>query len=1101
MELSAFIREHQQDILADWERAVRQLPAANELDHLTLVDHIPGLLARIAEMVDEVAAGGRPQPPSDLVEHHALERLDEGFDLARVVTELSVLRDGIFKLAEADAAGIRAINQAIDRAIVTSVQRYTYARDRTLQALDQLFAAALETRNLGDFLERLLAVLLDTTPAIDTATILLRDDGVLRVRASAGYAPQPDLAMRIGDGFAGRIAQTGQPLHLHDAATDPLVLDAGLRTAGVKGLFGVPLLDGERVIGVAHIGSLTAHELSRQDRRLLVAMASRATAAISQHMLRDAAERRAREQTAVAKLGTAALSAPDTAALLELAVRCATDTLGADMTAVFMRDPGGDLVLAAGTGWKPGVVGAMRVRADTATHIGSAYVANRPLAIEDLPDDKLLRDHDLRSIVAVPIPPSTVVSPPYGVLVACSRRPGQLAEADVAFLVACAHVLGTAIALREAEAARALSIANLESVLASSALGIAFLDRDLRYIRINDALAAINGPPASEHLGRTVRDVLGDVTADQLEPSLRHVLATRQPVMNLESAVELPSTPGRIRVFLSNYFPVETDDVELFGVGGVLIEITDRKRTEEALRRSERQLRTLADTSPQRAWSAAADGTVTWFNERWRAFTGQPGVAGVGVDPATFQHPDERERVMVKYQEHIDAGVPWQDVYPLRARNGGYRWFLGRSVPIRDDGGEITQWFGTATDITEQRFMADATAVLSSSLDYKQTLAKIAELAVPALADWCAVDLVEANATTRVAVAHSDPAKVRTAHDLAREYPPDPSSSWGAAHVIRTGEPELVSDIPDEMLVQRTRDAHHLELSRALGFHSYVIVPLVARGRILGAITLVSAESRRRYGDGDLELAVELGQRAGMAVDNARLYEESQRETHMREDILAIVSHDLKNPLGAIHLAAQLLLSELGESAPKQLHMIERASTRMEHLIADLLDMASVQAGRFAVDCKREDVERLMREVFEVHEPFAREKGISLACDCQLRGAQLLCDRERLMQVFGNLIGNALKFCGPGDHVTIRGRPDGAFARFEVDDDGPGIPADELAHVFEPYWSARRTTTKKRGTGLGLFISQGIVQAHGGKLWAESVVGKGTRFSFTVRLA
>lgn len=293
-DLAAFLRAHRAEILREWETVVRALPRARELDRPALLDHLPPLLDRIAEMAEELARGGSPTLPSAEAERHAHDRLDEGMDLAEVVAEFALLRDCVLRLYDRERrdeahAGVLVLNQAIDLVVAASVERYIEARDRTLKALDRISAAALESSSLDELLQRLLRVFIEITAAVDTAVILLREDDRLRVRAAVGL--EEDVArgfsLRVGEGFAGRIAAEKTPLQLPAAATDPLVKSEILRARGVRALFGVPLVAGGDVIGVAHMGSLTASTFSEQDQRLLRAMAERATAAIFQHRLRD----------------------------------------------------------------------------------------------------------------------------------------------------------------------------------------------------------------------------------------------------------------------------------------------------------------------------------------------------------------------------------------------------------------------------------------------------------------------------------------------------------------------------------------------------------------------------------------------------------------------------------------------------------------------------------------------------------------------------------------------------------------------------------------------------------------------------------------------
>ena len=295
-------------------------------------------------------------------------------------------------------------------------------------------------------------------------------------------------------------------------------------------------------------------------------------------------------------------------------------------------------------------------------------------------------------------------------------------------------------------------------------------------------------------------------------------------------------------------------------------------------------------------------------------------------------------------------------------------------------------------------------------------------------------------------------------------------------------------------------------------FYASVVITAVhdEAGRLLGFAKVTRDITERRAAEEALsrsatELEERVRERTQQLVQtNEKLeaaFEEAQHAIRMREEVLAVVSHDLRNPLAAIQMAAALLLLRLGGDARsrKQVETIHRSATRMEHLLGDLLDMASIQAGRLALERQPEDVTLVLNEVMEVHDPSAREKGLLLLRQCDLGDVRLDCDRDRVLQVLGNLIGNAIKLCQAGDSITITCVPAGLEALFAVSDTGPGIPEAELPHLFEPYWSAQRHA--KKGTGLGLYISKGIVEAHGGRLWVESQQGEGATFYFTLPVA
>ena len=293
--LSELLRRFKHEIISDWERQVRALSVARDLSRPALLDHIPMLLDRIADLAEDPACSDVERATAT---RHALERLEEGFDLTEVVTELSLLRNAILRVWEREEldpnrqGDVRVLNQAVDQALAASVEQYTRARARTLRALDRISTAALEARTLDELLHRLLMVFLESTPAVDTAAILLCAGENLEVRAAIGLEADadPGLSVRIGEGFAGTIARERQPLHLRAATADRLVENEVIRMRNVRALYGVPLLQGDELIGVAHMGSLTAYSFSDEDRQLFSAMAARATACICQHMLHDLAE-------------------------------------------------------------------------------------------------------------------------------------------------------------------------------------------------------------------------------------------------------------------------------------------------------------------------------------------------------------------------------------------------------------------------------------------------------------------------------------------------------------------------------------------------------------------------------------------------------------------------------------------------------------------------------------------------------------------------------------------------------------------------------------------------------------------------------------------
>jgi signal transduction histidine kinase len=398
-----------------------------------------------------------------------------------------------------------------------------------------------------------------------------------------------------------------------------------------------------------------------------------------------------------------------------------------------------------------------------------------------------------------------------------------------------------------------------------------------------------------------------------------------------------------------------------------------------------------------------------------------------------------------------------------------------------------------------QRFLAESSRLLAESLDHRETLKTVARLAVPDIADWCVVDLVQDDGSmARVAVEHRDPARVGLASELQAKFPPRPDAVSGPAHVIRTGKTELETHVSDSALHDIAPEPDRLRLLQALGLNSYISAPLRTRGRILGSITFFTDADRTLSVD-DVAMAEDLARRAATAIDNARLYDEAQRAVHAREDILAIVTHDLRTPLAAIVTAAATQAAaapatEDGARLRRRAETIQRAAQHMTRLIGDLTDLAQIDAGRLAIRRTPHDPAALAREVADTLQPVAVEQGAQLRLEVVEPVSQIDCDGDRVMQVLTNLTSNAVKVGAPTVTIRVEARPGDIL--FTVSDSGPGIRQEDLPRMFDRYWRAE--SAQYKGTGLGLPISRGIVTAHGGRIWVISELGVGSSFHFTL---
>lgn len=699
--LSDFLRQYQTDIMADWSNRIRSLSPARELSERAIVDHLPRILARVADIVEAVHTGGQASL-EEVPEQHAVDRLQRGFDLDQIVMEYGLLRRTILDMWESRIGGrialseLRNFDAAFDESIKQSAIRYAQAREKLLRALDRVSEAALASADLDPFLQNLVRVVLEGTESADSCAILLREGDLLRARAAVGLEQDAvgRYSVKIGEGFAGHVAQQKRPVTLGHASEDPIVGSPVIRESGMHALYGVPMLRENEVIGVAHIGSKSAFEFSEEDKLLFRTVVSRATS---------------------------------------------------------------------------GVVKAQSI--------------------------------------------------------------AELARSEAA-----------------------------------------------------------------------------------------------------------------------------------------------------------------------------------------------------------------------------------------------------------------------------QRFLSDAGHEFSKSLDFEATLIKIAHLAVPAIADWCVVDRREGERIRRVAAAHADPAKVWIAKAIGERYAPDPKDERGVPQVFRTGKIEWRAEIIDREIAAAARDAEHLDMLRAIGLKSFIIVPVAVQGEVNCTITLVTAESERRYSDSDVRIAEQLADRATAALENARLYAIAQHAISVREQILATVAHDLRNQLMIIGTSAAVLTQAPGSGGTDRIQkMAERIIPTigtMRRLLDDLLDMGAIEAGKLSFNPEPVAVTEILKEAYETYLPAAHESGLELKLESPDSAMRVQADAKRVMQVLSNLLGNAMKFTPRGGTINLRADPEAECVKFAVRDTGPGISESDLATLFEPYRMIEHRV--RTGSGLGLYIAKRIVLQHRGRLWAASEPGKGSTFYFTL---
>jgi PAS domain S-box-containing protein len=642
----------------------------------------------------------------------------------------------------------------------------------------------------------------------------------------------------------------------------------------------------------------------------------------------------------------------------------------------------------------------------------------------------------------------------------------------------------------------------------------------------------------------------------------------------------------------------------------------------EALRHSESiRYRALAEAMPQIVWTSDATGAVDYLSQRWTDTTGQPSARALGWAWSEMIHPDDRARSLADWRRTVDARSDYENEIRFRnAADGTHRWHLVRARPTQDAGGEIVGWVGACTDIddrkrdeTAQRFLAEAGAALGSSLDIERTLADVARLAVPEIADWCVVDLLQGDSVQRVAVTHVDEAKLTLARELQQRFPPQLEHQWGAARVLRTGEPLLVPHLDAARLRSAGLDELQLEIVVELGLDSYMSVPMIARDEVVGALSFAAADSGRVYDEDDLAVVLELGRRAAIAVDNARLYRAAEERAQaarvlasigdgvvlvdgagcvrlwneaadaitgvpgiealghqiesivpgwgdvarripvaragsvgspeslpldigdrelwlsmsavqledgvayafrdhteeraldeLKADFVATVSHELRTPLAAIYGSAQTIRRpdlELDDKIRNELlGVIATESDRLAAIVNDLLLASHLDSGRLPFQIERCDAVELGRAVIDSAKTHLPE-GVALKLSAAKGTHVVAADPGQLRQVLVNLVENAIKYSPDGGTIDVAVRSEDGRVRFEVRDQGLGIPPGERRRIFEKFYRLDPHMSRGiGGTGLGLYICRELVRRVEGRIWVEGPANGGKGSTFIVDL-
>ncbi len=472
----------------------------------------------------------------------------------------------------------------------------------------------------------------------------------------------------------------------------------------------------------------------------------------------------------------------------------------------------------------------------------------------------------------------------------------------------------------------------------------------------------------------------------------------------------------------------------------------------------------------------------------------------------TIVHPDDREAAAKHAQEHFAAGDFRTNTFRWLTKDGRAIWVESHSMVVRDDDRNPIGMRGVTLDTTARRraedslrFLARVSELVTSSLDESTTLETAAEAALPILGEMCVIDVVDDATIRRAAIKHIDPSMQEDIR-LLKAYSPRLELTYGPPAVIQTGRPEVISELPPVELAKRGNDEAYRDIIRRLGTQSYMVVPLIARGGTIGAVT-VSSQDRNRYDNADLELAQLFARRVALAIENAQLHTAAIEANRAKDEFLATVSHELRTPMTAtLGWVRMLMMGSLDEETTTlALDSIDRSTQAQARLIEDILDVSSIISGKFRLEIAPVYLHAVITNAIETLRPAAIAKEIDIDVDLDFTPF-VQGDANRLQQIVWNLVSNAIKFVPRGGHICVRLVREERAARIVVSDDGPGIEPAFLPHVFERFRQADSGSARAHGgLGLGLAIVRHLAELHGGSVTVESE-GTGRGAAFTVEL-
>lgn len=659
---------------------------------------------------------------------------------------------------------------------------------------------------------------------------------------------------------------------------------------------------------------------------------------------------------------------------------------------------------------------------------------------------------------------------------------------------------------KKTEEALKESESRFKAIVNQATAGVAQSDLTGKFILVNDRYCDIVGYTREELLNKKMQDITHPDDLPNNIKLFKHMVKTGE---NFKIEMRYIHKDGSV-VWISNNVSLVHETIgKPNTVLAVTIDITERKKVEESVQKSDERYRLIAKATNDAIWDWDLKTNQVQWNEAVSTLFGYK-TKNVGNDANWWYeniHQDDRKRIVDSIHKVIDAGgESWGDEYRYQNADGTYKYVFDRGYIIHDEKGKSVRMIGSMLDLTErkraeerQKFLEHATKILGASIEYETTLKNLGKLIIPELADYCRIVIVDDKKEIKeIAVNHIDSKKLPLVRELYNAYKDEKTNNSGVGRLLETGKSECIEKITPEIIKNANPKIVHLV--KELNLRSYMGTPMKIDSRIVGAITFSSSRDDRLYGKEDVALAEELARRAALAIENARLYAETQKAVVIRDEFISAASHELKTPVTSLKMYTQVVKSQLEKKGDdpliRPLNKMDDQIKKLTRLIGDLLNVSKMQTGKLEFHEEAFDINDAIKEVVEAVQQTTEKHTIVI--DGSIK-KYVWGDRDRVEQVITNLLTNAVKYSPLADRVLVQLISEKDFAVISVQDFGIGIDREHQKRIFDRFYRVTDPNEKTfPGLGIGLYISYNIIKRLGGDMTVLSAKGKGSKFSFTL---